>query len=67
MAGPKSPPPSTPPLIPFPFPPFRFEPLHTRIAWHILPWQNRFDRGSPGWDYGSRSVVAPDIEGCGCS
>uniref|UniRef100_A0A2N9EPK6 Uncharacterized protein n=1 Tax=Fagus sylvatica TaxID=28930 RepID=A0A2N9EPK6_FAGSY len=30
-----------------------FEPLHTRIAWHIVPWKNRFDRGSPGWDYGS--------------
>uniref|UniRef100_A0A2N9GI80 Uncharacterized protein n=1 Tax=Fagus sylvatica TaxID=28930 RepID=A0A2N9GI80_FAGSY len=43
------------------------EPLHTRIAWYILPWQKRFDRGLPGWDYGSCSVAAPDIDGRGCS
>uniref|UniRef100_A0A2N9H1W7 Uncharacterized protein n=1 Tax=Fagus sylvatica TaxID=28930 RepID=A0A2N9H1W7_FAGSY len=43
------------------------EPLHTRISWYILPWQKRFDRGLPGWDYGSCSVAAPDIDGRGCS
>ena len=46
---------------------FLKSPSTTRIAWQILPWQNRFDRGSPSWDYGSCSVVAPDIDSRGCS
>uniref|UniRef100_A0A2N9I5V8 Uncharacterized protein n=1 Tax=Fagus sylvatica TaxID=28930 RepID=A0A2N9I5V8_FAGSY len=50
-----------------PRPSTALDPLHTRIAWYILPWQKRFDRGLPGWDYGSCSVAAPDIDGRGCS